>query len=93
MHDSSPINEEQAKALYTGSGIVTNEYLKFKIDLAQLAYEKGKIKFGEQVLKQVLQYEPPWISSEIIKIIQKSPHSAAINHSFLNIAFEYCVKG
>lgn len=53
--------------------IITDDFLKFKMQLCKKLFTMKKIKMGNQVLEDVMRYEPPWFSTEVVKILRENP--------------------
>lgn len=42
-------------------------------------------------MEEVIRYEPPWIGTELVKILKEN--GGAVEESFIAIAFNYCSRG
>ena len=70
--------------------IVTDEYLKFKVHLSNKCYNLKKVALGNQIIQEVMAFEPPWFSSDLVKILRENPN---IDDNFIKIAFKHCTRG
>ncbi len=70
--------------------VITDEFLKFKVYLCNKAYSTKRHKLGSDTIEEVIKYEPPWISTELVNILKENSN---IESSFIAIAFNYCARG
>jgi hypothetical protein len=58
--------------------------------LCSRAFTLKKTKLANEIVEEVVRFEPPWISTELIKICKENPHC---DEQFITIAFNYCARG
>lgn len=46
--------------------MMTNQLLKFKCGLAAKAYQVGKKNLGNELIDQINQFNPPWLTTKLI---------------------------
>ena len=74
-----------------GKYVMTNEFLLFKGVLAEKAYQQNHEKLGKEIIEEMKRFEPPWLTTQIIKILQNN--STIVKDEIFGIALESCVKG
>ena len=68
---------------------VSDGYLKFKTYLANKAFHHAKDKMANSIMNEVARYEPPWLSTELVRIIR---HTRTCDEQFIRIAFRHCAR-
>lgn len=72
--------------------LMTNELLKFKCKLASKAFQTGKKSLGNALIDEISNFNPPWLTSELIKIFQACP-TYKFDKRIYGLAMKACSKG
>lgn len=71
--------------------LMTNELLLFKSQLAATAFKLGKKKMGNELIEEISRFNPPWMTTELIRIFRESESS--MDKRLYAIALKCCTKG
>lgn len=71
--------------------MMTNQLLQFKSKLAAKAYQTGSKNLGNELIDQISQFNPPWLTTKLIEIFKNS--QIKIDKRIYGIAMKSCSKG
>ena len=63
--------------------------MRFKVYFCGKCHDIGREKLGQEVIKEVMHYQPPWLGAALVKILRGKEN---VDEGFYRIAFKHCSR-